>query len=118
MPPASGVRSPEAPKASAARRLPRVRLNTDGRRHPVENVLALFTLGAGLLACIAGFLANYTVTQPWAHIIATWLGLAALLVGLYSQLVSATRQERMLIVTGLVAGFVGMALGLANGGLF
>ena len=118
MPPASGVRNPEAPKASAVRRLPHVMLNTDGRRHPVENVLTLFTLAAGLIACVTGFLANYSVTQPWAHIIATWLGLAALLVGLYSQLVSATRQERMLIVTGLVAGFVGMALGLANGGLF
>jgi hypothetical protein len=57
------------------------------------------------------------VTQPWAHIVATWLALAVLLVGLYSQLVSATRQERMLIVTGLVAGFVGLCLGLANGGL-
>ena len=57
------------------------------------------------------------MTQPWAHIIASWLGLAALLVGLYSQLVSATRQERMLIVTGLVAAFVGLCLGLANGGI-
>jgi len=118
MPPASGVRSPEAAKGHTARRVPHVTLNTDGKRHPVENVLTVFTLAAGLLACLAGFLANYTVTQPWAHIIATWLGLAALLVGLYSQLVSATRQERMLIVTGLVAGFVGVALGLANGGLF
>ncbi len=100
----------------ARRRLPHLTLNTDGQRHPVENVLTLFTLVAGLVACVIGFLANYVVAQPWAHI-ATWLGLAALLVGLYSQLVSATRQERMLIVTGLVAAFVGLALGLGNGGL-
>jgi FtsH-binding integral membrane protein len=118
MPPASGVRSPAAPRADTAKRLPHLTLNTDGKRHPVENVLAVCTLVAGLVACIAGFLANYTVTQPWAHVIATWLGLATMLIGLYSQLVSATRQERMLIVTGLVAGFVGLALGLANGGLF
>jgi FtsH-binding integral membrane protein len=118
MPPATGVRSPAAPKARTAMRLPHVTLNSDGKRHPVENVLSVFTLVAGLLACVAGFLANYTVTQPWAHVIATWLGLATMLIGLYSQLVSATRQERMLIVTGLVAGFVGLALGLANGGLF
>jgi hypothetical protein len=37
-------------------------------------------------------------------------------VGLYSQLISATREQRMLIVTGLIAGFVGVALGLAHGG--
>ena len=109
---ATGERSNTAKRAH-----PRLTLNTDGQHHPVENVLTLFTLIGGLLACVSGFLANYSVTQPWAHIIATWLGLAALLVGLYSQLVSATRQERMLIVTGLVAAFVGVCLGLANGGL-
>lgn len=102
---------------TAGRGRHRLTLNTDGQRHPVENVLALFTLTAGLTACVVGFLANYVVSQPWTHIVATWLGLAALLVGLYSQLVSATRQERMLIVTGLVAAFIGVALGLANGGL-
>ncbi|HTT55093.1 MAG TPA: hypothetical protein VMH35_27205 [Streptosporangiaceae bacterium] len=114
MPPATEVRSPER----ARMRLLHVKLNTDGRRHPVENVLTLFTLAAGLIACVTGFLANYVTSGAWAHSIASWLGLAALLVGLYSQLVSATRQERMLIVTGLVAAFVGLCLGLANGGLF
>ncbi len=113
---ATGERSSTAGRGRS--RVPRLTLNTDGQRHPVENVLALFTLVAGLVACVMGFLANYAVThQPWAHITATWIGLAALLVGLYSQLVSATRQERMLIVTGLVAAFIGVALGLANGGL-
>jgi hypothetical protein len=107
----------ETQRSTTGRARLRLKLNTDGQRHPVENVLTLFTLVAGLVACVMGFLANYSVTQPWAYIIATWLCLAALLVGLYSQLVSATRQERMLIVTGLVAGFVGLCLGLANGGL-
>ncbi len=114
MPQDTGASTSTAERART--RLPRVTLNTDGQRHPLENLLSLFTLVAGLVACVIGFLANYVVTQPWAHI-ATWLGLAALVVGLYSQLVSATRQERMLIVTGLVAGFVGLALGLGNGGL-
>jgi len=112
---ATGERSSTAERARTRR--PHFTLNTDGQRHPVENVLTLFTLIAGLVACVSGFLANYVVTQPPAHIIATWLGLAALLVGLYSQLVSATRQERMLIVAGLVAAFVGLCLGLANGGI-
>jgi uncharacterized membrane protein len=118
---ATGVTTPRAPGGTApqaGRRLPRLTLNTDGQRHPAENALAVFTVAAGVLALIAGILANYQVTAAWAHLAASWLGLAALLFGLYAQLMSATREERMLIVSGLVAAFVGLALGLANGGLF
>jgi FtsH-binding integral membrane protein len=100
---------PQAAKARPNLRLPHVTLNSDGRRHPVENTLTAFTLVAGLLAFATGWI----VTQ---HMVATALGAASLVVGLYSQLVSATREQRMLIVTGLVAGFVGVALGLAHGG--
>jgi hypothetical protein len=39
-----------------------------------------------------------------------------LLVGLYAQMISATREERIVIVAGIIAGFVGLALGLAHGG--
>lgn len=39
-----------------------------------------------------------------------------MLVGLCAQMMSATREERALIVTGIIGGFVGFALGLANGG--
>ena len=44
------------------------------------------------------------------------VGLIALAVGLYAQMVSATREQRVVIVTGIIAGFVGLALGLAQGG--
>jgi hypothetical protein len=84
-------------------------LNTDGRRHPLENTLTAFTLAAG----VAAFAAGWVVSQ---HLLASALGAAALLIGLYAQLISATRPERMLIVTGLVAAFVGLSLGLAHGG--
>jgi uncharacterized membrane protein HdeD (DUF308 family) len=98
------------PQAAKARpHLPHVTLNSDGRRHPVENTLAVFTLVAGIVAFAAGWI----VAQ---HLLATSLGAVALVVGLYSQLISATREQRMLIVTGLIAGFVGVALGLAHGG--
>jgi uncharacterized membrane protein HdeD (DUF308 family) len=100
---------PQATRARPHPRLPHVTLNSDGRRHPVENAFCAFTLVAGLAAFATGFI----VTQ---HMLATLLGAAALVVGLYSQLMSATREQRMLIVTGLVAGFVGVALGLAHGG--
>ena len=33
-------------------------------------------------------------------------------------MISATREERMIIVTGLVAAFVGTALGFAHGGFW
>jgi len=98
-------------------RRPHVTLNDDGQRHPMENALSLFTLVAGIVACVLGFLANQHGAGAWAHVGATWLGLISLLVGLPAQLYSATRTERMLIVTGLVAAFVGVCLGLAHGGL-
>ena len=77
----------------------------------MENSLAIFTLVAGLVAFAFGWLVRM-------HVLASWIGLAALLVGLYAQMISATRAERMIIVTGLVAAFVGLALGLGHGGLF
>jgi hypothetical protein len=106
--------------AAAARghpRLPHLTLNDDGQRHPVENSLSVFTLAGGLVACVLGFLAYQDVSGAWTHVGATWLGLIVLVVGLPAQLYSATRSERMLIVTGLVAAFVGVSLGLARGGL-
>jgi hypothetical protein len=101
MPQAAGTR----PRPS----MPRITLNSDGQRHPRENGLAIFTLVSG----IAAFSLGWVVSQ---HLIATIVGFASLAVGLYAQLISATRAERMIIVTGLVAAFVGVALGIAHGG--
>ena len=84
-------------------------LNSDGQRHPLENSLAVFTLVAGLIAFAVGWVVSL-------HLLATVVGLASLVVGLYAQLISATREERIILVTGLVAAFVGTALGLAHGG--
>jgi O-antigen ligase len=84
-------------------------LNSDGRRHPLENRLAVFTLICGIVAFAVGWVVRL-------HVLASWLGLAALLVGFYAQMISATREERVIIITGLIAAFVGGALGLAHGG--
>ena len=89
--------------------LPHVTLNSDGRPHPVENTLAIATLVIGVVAFALGFV----VAQ---HLSAVILGLVALAIGMYVQLVSATREERIVIVTGLVAAFVGAGLGFAHGG--
>ena len=100
------------PQAAGTRprpNVPRITLNSDGQRHPLENGLAVFTLIAGIVAFTTGWVVSL-------HLIATVVGIACLTIGLYAQMISATRAERMIIVTGLVAAFVGAALGVAHGG--
>jgi hypothetical protein len=91
-------------------------LNSDGQPHPVENALTIFTLLVGLASFVLGLIVRNVHTGAAVHIIATASGLVAILVGLYTQLVSSTREQRVLIVTGMIAGFVGLALGLSHGG--
>jgi hypothetical protein len=92
-------------------------LNSDGRPHPVENVVAVSILILGIVSFVIGvILRNATTDGPGMRITATATGLIALLVGLYAQMVSATREQRVIIVTGIIAGFVGLAIGLAHGG--
>jgi hypothetical protein len=95
----------------------RLNLNSDGQPHLLLNVASFFTLIVGLLSFALGL---FLRTSPggghtWAIVTAV-TGLGALLVGLVSQMLSATRVERIIIVTGMVAAFVGLALGLAHGG--
>jgi hypothetical protein len=90
-------------------RMPHVTLNSDGQRHPLLNTLTLLTLVFGIAAIALGFVVR-------THLAACVLGLVALLIGMYAQLVSETREERILIVTGLIAAFVGAGLGFAHGG--
>ncbi len=104
-------------RPSRSGRFPRVNLNSDGRPHPLINAAAFFTLFIGLLSFALGL---FLRTGPsglhgWAIAAAT-TGLAGMLVGLSAQMVSATREERVIIVTGIIAAFVGLALGLAHGG--
>jgi len=76
----------------------------------VENGLVAFTIVSGLLAFAAGWVVAL-------HSIATILAVACMIVGLYAQLVSNNRDQRILIVTGLVAAFVGGALAISHGGV-
>ncbi|MCT9934708.1 hypothetical protein N5079_31320 [Planotetraspora sp. A-T 1434] len=84
-------------------------LNTDGRRHPAENALVVCTLVFGLVAFVTGFVVR-------AHVIASWVGAIGFCGGLYAQYVSSTTAQRSLIIVGVVASFVGVALGIAHGG--
>jgi len=89
--------------------VPRLTLNSDGERHPLLNVATVLIFFAGIAAFALGLVVR-------AHLAATILGLVTFVGGLYAQLVSATREERILIVTGLVGAFVGLGLGIAHGG--
>jgi ammonia channel protein AmtB len=91
-------------------------LNSDGQSHPVENILAVFTLVVGLVSFVLGMIVRNAHTGAAIIVIATATGLVSCLVGLYVQMISSTREQRILIVTGMIAGFVGLALGLSKGG--
>jgi hypothetical protein len=99
-------------------RVPRLNLNSDGRPHPLLNVASFFVLIIGLLSFALGLFLRTgpSGSHTWA-VVAAITGLAGLLIGLFLQMMSATRPERVIIVTGIIAAFVGLALGLAHGGL-
>lgn len=98
-----------ATQARTGARARRMTLNSDGQRHPLLNVVTAFVFLAGIVAFALGLIVR-------AHMAATIIGIVAFGVGLCAQMMSATREERIFIVTGIVAAFVGMGLGIAHGG--
>lgn len=95
---------------------PHFTLNSDGQPHPLLNALSVFVLIVGLVAFALGVVMR-NVSHPGLGLAipAGITGLTSLLLGLYAQMMSATREQRILIVTGIIAGFVGLAMGLAGG---
>jgi len=98
-------------------RFPRLSLNSDGRPHPLLNAASFFTLIVGLFSFAIGLFLRTgpSGVHTWA-VVASVSGIIGLLFGLVCQMLSATREERVVIVTGIIAAFVGLALGLAHGG--
>ena len=94
---------------------PRI-LNSDGRPHPVVNAVAVVVLVVGLASFVLGLIVRNAHVGSAVHVTATATGLVSVLVGLYVQMISAPREQRILIVTGIIAGFVGLAIGLSRGG--
>ena len=91
-------------------------LNSDGQPHPVENMLTIFTFVVGLVSFVLGMIVRNVHTGSAVIVITTATGLVSCLVGLYVQMISHTREQRILIVTGIIAGFVGLVLGMSKGG--
>ncbi len=87
----------------------RLTLNSDGERHPLENALTIFTFVGGLLALAIGFIVHL-------HLLGAVLGLVVFVLGLYAQMVSNTREQRVLIMAGIIGAFVGLGLSVAHGG--
>ena len=81
----------------------------DGRVRPLIDAGAAYTVLAGLASLVLGALNT-------AHLIGSALGVTGFAVGVVAQMVSVTRNERVVIVCGIVASFVGMGLGIAHGG--
>jgi hypothetical protein len=77
--------------------------------HPRETSLAVTTLVGGLIAAVSGVVHA-------GHFVAVCVGVATIIFGLYSQLVSATTSERWINVIGIGLAFVGVGLGLSHGG--
>jgi ammonia channel protein AmtB len=104
-------------RTSKSGHFPRLNLNSDGQSHPLLNTAAFATLLVGLLSFALGLFLRTGPVNGHVWAIATSVtGLAAMLGGLFCQMLSATREERVILVTGIIAGFVGLALGLAHGG--
>ncbi|BAG20504.1 hypothetical protein ACIQUZ_21900 [Streptomyces griseus] len=84
---------------------------TDGRPHPVQDVLMVVTGVLGILAFV-------TAMFHHLHLISSWAGLVGILTGAYGQYISKTTWERFGLIMGLGASAVGFYLGMAHGGLF
>ncbi|HZG01980.1 MAG TPA: hypothetical protein VE546_00160 [Streptomyces sp.] len=86
-------------------------LNSDNRPHPVENRFVAATALLGLVAFVTCFF-------PGLHLISSWAGLLGVVAGGRGQMISATTEERFVLVIGMGAAAVGFFIGMWNGGLF
>jgi hypothetical protein len=100
---------PEAVKGSDSARPPRVTRSSGGQRHPLENALTAFVFVVGIVAFAIGFIVR-------AHVFGTALGIVAFVLGMYAQMISSTREQRIFIIAGVIGGFVALGLSIAHGG--
>lgn len=100
---------PEVVNSEPEARQPQLPVHGDGQWRPLQSALTVFTFVVGILVFAIGFIVR-------AHLPATVIGVVTLVVGLFGQMISNTRAQRVLIVTGIIGAFVGMGLSIAHGG--
>ncbi|MTE20016.1 hypothetical protein F0L17_12990 [Streptomyces sp. TRM43335] len=86
-------------------------LNSDGRAHPLVNGLVAATAVLALIAVVTAFF-------PGLSLITSWAGLLGVVAGGWGQMISATTEERFVLVVGMGAAALGLFFGMWNGGLF
>jgi hypothetical protein len=91
--------------------LQRLGFQTDGRPHPKENAAIAGTVVFALVSIVCAFF-------PGMHLLGSWTGLLGVLLGFGAQMMSATTAERTVNVIALGTAAVGLAMGLAHGGLY
>ncbi|TYB49268.1 hypothetical protein [Actinomadura chibensis] len=82
---------------------------TEVEPHKLQAVLAVVAVTIGIAALIMGWI-------PQTHLPGAVAGVIGLPIALYSQLISATTNERWLNVIGMVTSFLGVAFALSHGG--
>lgn len=97
------------PKEATGARQPAARAEARPESHRYQDVLAVVAVTTGIATLILGWI-------PATHFPGAVLGVIGLPLALYSQMISATTNERWLNVIGMVAAFVGGAFALSHGG--
>jgi hypothetical protein len=76
-----------------------------------EQVLAGLVLALGAVSTICAFVPDW-------HAPGSWTGLIGLALGAVAQMLSTSTAQRWVIVPGWVLSFIGLAMGIDNGGLW
>lgn len=97
------------PQEATGAQQPTARTYTKQEAHRLQDVLAVAAVTIGIAALILGWI-------PATHFPGAVLGAIGLPVALYSQMISATTNERWLNVIGMIASFIGGGFALSNGG--
>ncbi|NDU73382.1 hypothetical protein GWI34_12145 [Actinomadura sp. DSM 109109] len=85
------------------------RAQSEAEPHRRQDALAVAAVTIGIAALILGWI-------PAAHFAGALLGVIGLPVALYSQMISATTNERWLNVIGMITSFIGAGFALSHGG--
>ncbi|TDD91698.1 hypothetical protein [Actinomadura rubrisoli] len=86
-----------------------VGVDAQAERHPLESALSVAAITIGIAALILG-------SVPATHFFGAVAAVIGLPLALYSQLISATTNERWLNVIGMITAFIGGAFALRHGG--